>query len=491
MKPYPPRLLADLRLSRPTRTRRLGIWLALALCLAVPTHVHAQADRTGRLEGRVIDSSRAHPLVGARVIAVLMDSLATTRGEASTDSAGRYHIDALTPGRYAVGFESLLLDSLEINVSPRWVVVVPGQTATIDLAVPPAATLRAAHCPGVTLPAQTGVLFGHVVDAESGNPLPGSVVAMSWQELTVDRATLRPVNQERTAAVTTDDRGWYRACGVPTGAWISLQLQEQGRAGPVLRMQVDDTLGLAVRHLSFSASGARAMTDTGTAAVGRNTADGAPLSGTARLTGVVLAPDGTPVPQADVRVGGTAASARTDARGTFSLSALPAGTQMLLARHLGFAIAETPVELREGIRTMVTVRLKRVIVNLDSVRIVATRVRYPDFFQHQKFNLFGRLLGPGEIQMEHVSFTSDIIAKIPGFRVEGTGGSAKVYDARGQVFDNPCPAKIVVDGAPYFEINDVTPADVGAIEAYPAAPIFPMEYGVGDRCGMIIIWTKR
>jgi hypothetical protein len=396
-----------------------------------------------------------------------VDTADVTPVAASTDTAGRYHIDSLPPGRYAVGFESLFLDSLEVNVSPRWALVAAGQTATIDLALPSAATLRDAHCKGLTLPPHTGVLFGHVVDAQSEGPLRGIVVAMSWQELDVDRTTLRPVRQERSASITTDDRGWYRLCGVPTGSWITLQLQSDGRAGPALRTQVDDTLGVAVRHLSFSMSDARVIADTVAAA---------PLSGTARLSGVVLGPDGAPIERADVRMGGTAAAARTDAQGRFSMVALPAGTQLLLVRHLGFAI-ETPVELREGSTTTSTVHLQRILVNLDSVRVVATQVRYPVFAEHQKFNIFGRLLGPGEINLQHANYASDIIAKIPGFRVVGTGSSAKVYDARGQVFNNPCATSVVVDGAPYFEINDVPPIDIGAIEAYPATPIIPWNTG--------------
>jgi hypothetical protein len=453
--------------------------LALSLCLTRPAH--AQAYRLGRLEGQVIDSIQARPLVGTRVVAIRMDTTGATPVDASTDAVGRYRIDSLPPGRYAIGFESLFLDSLEVNVSPRWALVAPGQTATIDLALPSAATLRGAHCKGLILQPHTGVLFGHVVDAQSEGPLPGIVVAMSWHELDVDRTTLRPVTQERAASVTTDDRGWYRLCGVPTGSWISLQLQSDGHAGPVLRTRVDDTLGLAVRHLSFYRSDARVIADTVAAA---------PVSGTATLSGVVLGPEGAPVARADVRVGGTPAATRTDAQGRFSLVALPAGTQMLLVRHLGFAIAETPVELRAGRTTTSTVQLQRILVNLDSVRVVATQVRYPVFAEHQKFNIFGRLLGPGEIKLQHVNYASDIIAKIPGFRVEGTGANAKVYDARGQVFNNPCATSVVVDGAPYFEINDVAPIDIGAIEAYPATPIKPMEYGVGG-CGLIIIWTKR
>jgi hypothetical protein len=274
---------------------------------------------------------------------------------------------------------------------------------------------------------------------------------------------------------------------VPTGTWISLQLQHEGRTGPVLRMQVDDTLGLAVQHLSFSASAARAIAETDTTSARRNGDDGAPLSGTATLSGVVLGPDGVPIAQADVRVRGTAASTRTDAHGSYSLAALPAGTQMLLVRHLGFAIVETSVELRAGMTTTSTVRLQRVVVNLDSVRVVATRVRYPDFAEHQKFNIFGRFLGPGEIDMQHASNTSDIIGKIPFFHIVGEGPKAKVVSARGPA----CTANIVVDGTRYFEINDVPPIEIGAIEAYPAqAPSYPIEYGASP-CGLVIIWTKR
>ncbi|MEO7179620.1 MAG: carboxypeptidase-like regulatory domain-containing protein, partial [Gemmatimonadaceae bacterium] len=164
-----------MRLAAIAPRLQFAVLLALSLYLARPA---AAQDSAGRLEGRVMDSTRARPLAGARVVAFGMSSRATVSGAASTDSAGRYHIDSLPPGRYAVGFESPLLDSLEINVSSREAVVAPGRTATIDLALPPAAKLRTALCPGVTLAPQTGVIFGRVVDAENENPLPDVVLAM-------------------------------------------------------------------------------------------------------------------------------------------------------------------------------------------------------------------------------------------------------------------------------------------------------------------------
>ncbi|MEO8561691.1 MAG: carboxypeptidase-like regulatory domain-containing protein [bacterium] len=461
----------------------------MALVLFLPRLGLAQDGRGGSLEGRVTDSIYARPLVGARVVAVGVDSGVAARGFATTDSKGQYRIDSLPAGRYAVGFESPLLDSLEIALSPRQVVVTPGRTATVDLALPPAAKLRDALCPGVSFPPQTGVILGHVVSAETEGSLPGVTIAMSWQELGFDKAKLRPVNGERTVSTVTDDAGWYRVCGVPTGGWLTMQLQHGGRTGPVLRTLVDDTLGLAVRHLSFSPTSSRAAGDSvSSSAAG---VDATLLSGTAKLTGVVLGPEGAPVTQAEVRVVGTIASGRTDAQGSYSLSSLPAGTQMLVVRRVGYAVAEAYVELREGATTRSDVRLTR-IVSLDSMRVVATRERYPEFSRNRKYAIFGRFFGPDEIHQQRVSYASDIIEKLPGFRIEGTGIQAKVVSGRGvtSVFGE-CPLRIVLNGAPIdgASVNDVPVAEIGAIEAYRAGDFGPPEYDRG--CGAILIWTKR
>lgn len=129
------------------------------------------------------------------------------RREATNDSAGHYHIDSLPVGRYIVGLESALLDSLEVALSPREANVTGGASATLDLALPSAAKLRSAVCLGAVLPPETGAVFGHLVSAESENPLPGVTIAMSWRELGVDRKTLRPITGERTDSVVTDANG--------------------------------------------------------------------------------------------------------------------------------------------------------------------------------------------------------------------------------------------------------------------------------------------
>jgi hypothetical protein len=467
-------------------SRHLRVGTLVVLTLALAQRSDAQADQGGRVEGVVFDSVHARPLAGAHVGAVGTGSQSEMRRETTTDSAGRYRIDSLPLGRYLVGFESALLDSLEVTLSPREATVTPGQVAMLDLALPSAAKLRSAVCLGAALPPETGVIYGHVMSAETESPLAGVSLAMAWRDLSVERKKrLRTINREGSASVVTDKDGWYRMCGVPTGTWVSMQIQGDKRSGPVLRTRVDDTLGIAIRHLSLA---------TGSSRSSETSADSpasAPLSGTATLSGVVRGPGGAPVASAEVRVRGARADARTDALGAFTLRGLPAGTQELEVRRVGYALEVVPVELRSGTTATVNVVMRR-IVNLDSVVIVASRPKYKDFYAHMSAG-WGRFLGPEEIGRQRVSRTSDIVQKFPFFTVDQRGYRAVVM-SMSPLSLGPCRATIVIDGMRVLEnptsVNDVHPAEIGAIEVYRWADMAPPEYG-GNACGTIAIWTKR
>jgi hypothetical protein len=296
------------------------------------------------------------------------------------------------------------------------------------------------------------------------------------------------VNRERTASATTDAGGWYYLCGVPTDTWLSLQLQHKGRTGPVLRALVDDTLGIAVRHLSFSTSAPRPGTDSAALASAPDSVAAVPLTGTAMLSGVVRGLGDAPLASAQVRVRGASAVGRTDATGRYSLGELPAGTQVLEVRHVGYGLAEVSVELRSGVMATKDVRMQR-IVNLDSIRVVASRVRYKEFTELQQHKIFGLFLGPEEMQWRsRVAYASDVVQLIPGYKIVGEGKNAQVINGRGARV-NACRTNIVIDGLEHMSINDVPPAVIGAIAAYRLGEMGPAEYDT--TCGAIIIWTKR
>ncbi|HEX7980995.1 MAG TPA: carboxypeptidase-like regulatory domain-containing protein [Gemmatimonadaceae bacterium] len=465
-----------------------SIIIALPLCIAA--RAHAQDERSRRIEGIVFDSVHARPLAGAHVVAVGGAAQSEVYREAMSDSAGRYRIDSLAAGRYVVGFESALLDSLEVTVSPREANLTAAQVATIDLALPSAAKLRSTVCFGAALPADSGVILGHVVSAETESPLAGVTIAMQWRDLSVDRKTLRPIKRERSDSVITDKDGWYRMCGVPTGAWISVQIQHAQYTGPTLRARVDDTLGIAIRHLSFSPSESAVAVDSG---VARTDGMGAVArSGTAALSGRVLGPTNEPVPRADVRVRGAAGGTRTDSTGRYSLGQLPAGTQILDVRRFGYEVAEVQVELRSGVTTTKDVQMRRYVVTLDTMRSVAAR--YPEFEQHRYHTAYrGQFFGPEELQKMNPTYTSDIIQRVQGITVEGRGPQAKVGRYRGGRF--VCSPNIVVNDVEGWSLADVHPKDIGAIELYagserdPPGLFAPWLYDKG--CGVILIWMKK
>src|SRR5690348_14233926 len=114
--------------------RAFATAIALMLCFARSSD--AQTENGGRIEGVVYDSVHARPLRDAHVVAVGTGAQSEVRRESTTDSTGRYRIDSLPSGRYIVGFESALLDSLEVTLSPRETNVTGAQGTTLDLALP-------------------------------------------------------------------------------------------------------------------------------------------------------------------------------------------------------------------------------------------------------------------------------------------------------------------------------------------------------------------
>jgi Carboxypeptidase regulatory-like domain/TonB-dependent Receptor Plug Domain len=457
--------------------------LALFTLLSAPLG----AQKTGRIEGTITDSIHAAPLVNANVLAVRIEPEPSVSSGASTDARGRYHIDSLAAGRYMVEFASPLLDSLEITLPPREASVAEGRVTRIDFALPSGQTLRLAACPGVALDKGTGAVVGRLSDADTDQPLAGAKIVVAWRELTVDRKTMTPSIGERTGAVTSDSVGRYRLCGVPTGDWLMLQVQANGRSGSAIRIQVPDSAGVVVRHLSLSTASARPIADSTDAAAADTTLP-PPLEGTAAVSGVIRGVGGLPLSGAQIRLVGARGTTLSDERGRFELRDLPAGTQVLEVRRIGYLLAQQPVELRAGRPVFQDVRLQR-IVTLDSLRVLAQRSRYPEFEQHRRMSGFGTFLTADEVA-RRVSFeTSDLFRMIPGFRVSGYGLDAKVTSSRGVTsLTGACSPNIVIDGMPDQEINLIHPSSIGAMEIYRAGQPVPPQYDRG--CGAIVIWSR-
>jgi len=157
--------------------------------------LRVELARGGSLVGAVLDESR-RPIVGATVLASTTDferkrpSLTYARGVTGAD--GRYRIDDLSPGAWAV----LNFGASIGRVAPeyRFARLVAGQVSQLDFAPPAAAR----------------VLAGRLLDA-SGTPVVGRTVMTSAD------GTLDAPPRGRWISAPTDERGEFRLVDVRSG----------------------------------------------------------------------------------------------------------------------------------------------------------------------------------------------------------------------------------------------------------------------------------
>ena len=341
----------------------------------LPASLAAQQTTAGTLQGVVSDAVRARPIASATVELTRVQPEPVATFTARSDESGRYRVDSLPAGEYVLHLSTPLLDSLELALPERALTIAPGATVRADFTVPRGAPLRDAVCPGLTFGKGKAVVAGHAIDADTDQPLAGADVTVATEA------------------------------------------------------------GAEVRDLSLSARSAATIAALDSIEKARsNTADADELllTGTATVTGIVRGATGLPLENTEIRVRGARSSAVSDAVGRFTVAALPAGTHMLLARHIGYEPTELPVELRAGRSIEHDVKLARAIL-LDSVRVVAMRSQYPEFEYNRRANPFGRYLTPDEVERRHATDASGLLFGVPGLYIAGQGSSAKVASTRRDV----------------------------------------------------------
>lgn len=465
-------------------------FLAAGICLLAPTALCAQRAAPAAVDGVATDSVHARPLSGATVFLTRMTSDTAIFRSAPTDPRGRFAFEDLPPGRYVAALEAPLLDSLELAQSPLRLSLAAGERRHVTLALPSGATLRTLACPGAQLSAGTGAVIGRVSDVEDDAPLRGVAVAVQWSETTVDRATLAATNTPHGGEVRTDSLGEFRLCGVPTDSYLDLRASLASYREALLEVVVADSAGVRRQNIALGAD-ARAGIASDSTAPGRDMSSRP--AATATLAGAVYGPAG-PLAQTEVSVLEGGASVRTDAAGRYRLETLPAGTQLLDLRRVGYLPRRLSVELRPGPNSAPDVHLVRVVA-LDSIRVVGQRPRYREFESRARPAAFGHFLREEDIARQHPVLTSDLFRQMPGFAVVRLGTSdldVKVLSSRGESSLGsaaPCKANIVIDGVAHQEINWIDPGSIGAMEIYPGPASAPVQYH--SACGTIIIWTKR
>ena len=171
---------------------------ALAVLLASASVAAFQAAPTTGIRGRVRNASDDKPIARARVLAIAEG--ASDPHVAISDAEGKYTIDGLPPGAYAVsatrtGFAPYTHgQARDIGSTP--VAVTAGQQVTVDIGLVPGRSIA-----------------GRILD-EDGTPFAGAIVEalVSRFEAGMDRLVSVAVNE-------TNDRGEFRLFGLAPGRY--------------------------------------------------------------------------------------------------------------------------------------------------------------------------------------------------------------------------------------------------------------------------------
>jgi hypothetical protein len=167
------------------RLRAVVLILMIALRtlpVAAQTSVIAARAAGVTISGVVRDSITGAALSGALVQLVSADSFPDFARSSFSDSLGRYTLVDVPDGKFTIGFEHPLLDSLGVEPTLREVVVSRHRAVRFDLSTPSAFRMREAICGSAA--SAGGVFAGVVRDASSGEPVAGAHVTGEWLELT-------------------------------------------------------------------------------------------------------------------------------------------------------------------------------------------------------------------------------------------------------------------------------------------------------------------
>ena len=434
----------------------------------------APGGATAVAVGVVFDSLRGRPLAGALI---RVDS---SQQVAMADDQGRFRIEGIAPGGHVLTVEHPLLDTIGVVLRSPAYAFMAGGTLGIELVVPGQETFVQYVCSAAWRNRGPAMMMGRVRDADSGVPVAGARVSLVWYEVEVTNA-VRRAPRVRETQVAPD--GTYRICGLPAQLDGKVQVLRGAQTSGEIPINFGTDL-VYLRSMSLAAQVAARADSTG-----------APVLGIARVTGRVIDNAGKPLPNARVQLEGSTRVATTRANGDFTLDSLPAGTQSISVRLLGYAPVEQAVDLVSSRPSTVTIKMTEFVPVLEAVRVSAARERGLESvgFNRRRRTGQGYYMDDEDIN-ENSSFFSDVLRTAPGLRIVPSGMNRQVVTAT----RNPNGCVLVwVDGTMWQslepgDIDDfVRPSELAAIEVYSPSTT-PAEFQAkGGSCTTIVAWTYR
>ena len=206
-----------------------GLLLA-AIAVPLPTRAatRGQSADTAILSGVVTTGDRSHEPVGHVIVTATGTSLPAARS-AITDDAGRFTIDRLPAGRYALTAKKATYVPATYGTSrPRQ----PG----VDLTLAPGQQLA-----DLVIVLTPGAAIDGTIRDVGGHPLPNAQVAVT---------RMGPTGPSPAVASTSDGRGRYRVFGLEPGEYLVSATESTliaTVAGAMTSSEIDATLAALER----------------------------------------------------------------------------------------------------------------------------------------------------------------------------------------------------------------------------------------------------
>lgn len=475
--------------SGPRPHYRLGTALAIGASL-VTVPLLAQRTAAARpvdaVRGQVYDSLAGKALAGASVRITPRDDDEANGLTAVTDADGRFRIASASPGTWQVRFTHPALQVLGLDLAPDILRVTTGATATIQLAVPSASTVREAYCAAMPATAGSAVIVGYVRGAPVRDASDSLVVLATWARFGTASPTARDTIR-RIVAVAAD--GWYGLCAGDAMRSVTLS---------VLRDRTlvhRDTVVLPASGLLVQTLDVRGLpvgiTATGLATTAPRAAQAITVSGV-----VLAADDHTPIAGATVAVSGIGAT-RTDSQGRWTLRDAAPGTRTVTIRAVGYAL-QPRERLLDVTTPLIADTLRRIATMLDEVNVRAEAVTpiLRAFQDRSRTRGTGTFLMQDDIASRRPTFVSDLFLSVQGgITIERDTLGNKFLTMRSNTLrTSRCFPAIFIDGMHLRGLTTadldgiVRPSELFGVEIYRAANA-PVEFNHQDGCGTILLWT--
>jgi hypothetical protein len=473
-----------------TYRRVLRSGIAAALTFATASAAVAQtppAPATSSVAGVVRDSLRGGVLSDA-IIQLVQGGV--VKREAIGKENGTYTIENMPAGTYMLRMLHPSLDTLGMAVTSPEFAIAAGQRGNIDLSIPPARRLLPALCKPEQLMRGPSAIVGMVLDPTTREPVRGITVQLD--ATTMDAFGMMRIPSLRTAV--TDSLGRYRICGLPDEVAGKIQAERNGIKSGEVEVKISGNQ-LALRGISY------ALTNRSVAV--KDTASGrmvVMLSGNGKLTGKVVNDRGQPVELARVRVLNTFANANTNSAGLFTLDSLPAGSQTVEIRKVGYGITERPVEVVIGPSSPVTLTMDKEPTILPAMTTTADfhdkALERIGFDQRRKTNIGGSFV-PDAIGMRAVTRFTDGLNSFAGLSIRRCPGDTQDNCVEPITGGMRVCINYLIDGTPFKVMAQgdldaaISAHMVQAMEYYKPAEV-PAEFlgRAGDsQCSLLVVWT--